>query len=233
MASAQPESGSWIAAIPVPNLGTQLTPEELRIAIALRTGAKICERHRCKCESNADEYGYHLLSCRFNEGRIPRHTAINDIICRALNASTTPARLEPRGLNRENGMRPDGVTINPFSRGKALSWDATCVNTFAESSVFGSAVVAGHAADKAEVSKRAKYTALASTYRFEPIAIETTGVFGPTTKNIVWEIGKRISEKTGDKRETMWLKQRLSIAVQRGNALTILSRTYHMTEHAL
>ena len=172
------------------------------------------------------------MSCRFNEGRLPRHTAINNIICRALKASDTPASLEPLGLNLENRLRPDGITINPFSRGKPLSWDATCMNTFAESSVFGNAVEAGHVANKAEVSKRAKYAALASSYRFEPIAIETLGVFGPTTKNIIREIGKLITEKTGEKRETLWLKQRLSIAVQRGNALSILSRTKHMTEFA-
>ena len=49
LASAQPESGSWISAIPVPSLGTQMSPDELRIAIALRTGAKICESHSCRC----------------------------------------------------------------------------------------------------------------------------------------------------------------------------------------
>ena len=69
-------------------------------------------------------------------------------------------------------------------------------------------------------------------YRFEPISIETSGVFGPTTRNIVYEIGKRILEKNGDKKETMWLKQCLSIAIQKGNALSILSLAKHMTGYA-
>ena len=38
LASAQPESGAWASAIPVPNLGTQLSPAELRITFALRIG---------------------------------------------------------------------------------------------------------------------------------------------------------------------------------------------------
>ena len=130
LASAQSESGSWISAIPIPSLGTQLSPDELRIAIALKTGLKICENHVCKCGRNVDEYGFHLLSCHFNEGRHPRHSAINDIICRALKSSGTPSVLEPVGLNRGDGKRPDGITIFPFSHGKALCWDATCVNTF-------------------------------------------------------------------------------------------------------
>ena len=65
-------------------------------------------------------------------------------------------------------------------------------------------------------------------YRFEPVAIETSGVFGSSTRNIVNEIGKRISEKTGEKRESLWLKQRLNIAIQRGNALSNLSLEKHL-----
>ena len=38
LASFRPESGAWLSAIPVPSLGTQLCPEELRIATALQTG---------------------------------------------------------------------------------------------------------------------------------------------------------------------------------------------------
>merc|ERR1711872_115119 len=111
-----------------------------------------------------------------------------------------PSTLEPVGLSQANGIRPDGVTIFPFSRGKALSWDATCVNTYAESTVNITAGTAGLAAKKAEDDKRATYFALSRTYRFEPIAIETSGVFEPSTKVIVSEIGKHTSEKSGDVR---------------------------------
>ena len=130
LASFRPESGAWISAIPVPSLGTQLYSEELRIATALRTGSKICERYQCKCGKWVDEYGYHLLSCKFNEGRHPRHAAINDIICRALRSAGIPSILEPVGLDRGDGKRPDGISTFPFSQGKAICWDATCVNTF-------------------------------------------------------------------------------------------------------
>ena len=232
LASAQPESGAWITAIPVPSLGTQLSPEELRVAIALRTGSKLCENHKCKCGRNTDEFGFHLLSCRFNEGRHPRHAAINEIIFHALKSSHTPSYIEPYGLNRGDGKRPDGITIFPFSQGKCLCWDATCVNTFGESVINETAIESGQAAAKAENSKRSKYPELVQRYKFEPIAIETSGVFGPSTRNIVHEIGKRITDKTGDKRETLWLKQRLNIAIQKGNALSIISSVKHMTGYS-
>ena len=142
-----------------------------------------------------------------------------------------PSVLEPVGLNRGDGKRPDGITYFPFSHGKALCWDATCVNTFGESVVNYSADEAGHAATKAENAKRSKYPDLVRKYRFEPVAIETSGVFGSTTRNTIKEIGRKITEKTGDIREHSWLKQRLSIAIQRGNALAIMASARHMTEH--
>ena len=120
LASAQPESGAWVSAIPVPSLGTQLSPEELRIATATRIGAKVCEKHPCKlkCNKNVDEYGFHALSCRYREGRHPRHTAINDIVWRALRSAGMEATLEPKGVNRGDGLTPDGLTTYPFSQGK-------------------------------------------------------------------------------------------------------------------
>ena len=105
------------------------------------------------------------------------------------------------------------------------------MNTYGESVINETAIEAGKAASKAENAKRSKYPDLVNRYRFEPIAIETSGVFGPTTRQIIQEIGKSISEKTGDKRETLWLKQRLNIAIQKGNALSIISSVKHMTEY--
>ncbi|CAH2218448.1 jg8322 [Pararge aegeria aegeria] len=39
--------------------------------------------------------------------------------------------LETPGLFRDDGRRPDGMTIVPWSMGRALVWDATCVDTLA------------------------------------------------------------------------------------------------------
>ena len=137
---------------------------------------------------------------------------MNDIICHALKAGVMPAILEPVGLNCGDGKRPDGISVSPFSQGRSLCWDATCMKTYAESSIFDSSVKAGAAAVKAEVSKRTKYPELVRRFRFEPIAIETSGVL-PHDKNNSPGDRERISQLSGDKRETMWLKQRLSMAI--------------------
>ena len=56
---------------------------------------------------------------------------LNDILHRALSSANIPSRLEPTGLDRADGKRPDGITMIPWSNGRLLVWDATCVDIFA------------------------------------------------------------------------------------------------------
>ena len=100
LAASQKESGLWLHAIPVPSLGTQLDPETLRIAVALRIGAKVCEPHKCRCGGQMDALGLHGLSCRYSAGRHPRHAALNDAVQRALQKVGLPSLLEPVGFDR-------------------------------------------------------------------------------------------------------------------------------------
>ena len=222
LSAATSESSAWLHALPSATLGTHLDNQTIRIAVALRVGANVCSEHRCKCGVLADSKGYHSLTCRFSAGRHPRHTALNDIVRRALQSAGVPALLEPHGVDRGDGKRPDGMTIYPFSQGRCLVWDATCVNSFAASHLASAATEAGAAARVAEDAKRRKYAELTRRFRFEPVAFETGGACGPSTKSLLREIGAQITLVTGERRETEWLLQRCSIAVVRGNATSVL-----------
>ena len=79
------------------------------------------------------------------------------------------------------------------------------------------------AANKAEERKRRKYAALAEALQFEPIAVETIGVYGESTGVMIRARGRRLVEATGDPREANWFRQNLAIVIQRGNAFSILS----------
>ena len=77
-----------------------------------------------------DTLGTHGLSCHFSAGRLFRHAMI---LHRALSSANVPSRLEPTGLDRADGKHPNGITMVPWSNGRLLVWDATCVDTFATS----------------------------------------------------------------------------------------------------
>ena len=60
-------------------------------------------------------------------------------------------------------------------------------------------------------------------YLFEPVTVETADAFGASTLKLLKSLGKRISSQTGDKRETRWMFERISLAVTRGNADLVLA----------
>ena len=68
-----------------------------------------------------------------------------------------------------------------------------------------------------------KYAALAEAHQFEPIAVETMGVYGESTGVIIRAIGRHLVEATGEPWEANWFRQNLAFAIQRGNAFSILS----------
>jgi len=59
---------------------------------------------------------------------------------------------EPAGLSRDDGKRPDGVTLLPWAKGKPLAWDVTVPDTYADSHLADMATTAGAAADKAAIT---------------------------------------------------------------------------------
>jgi hypothetical protein len=176
------ESGAWLNAPPVSSLGLRLDDDSITISVGLRLGVPICRPHMCRqCGTHVDKYGLHGLSCRKSQGRHPCHNAINGIIHRSLTAARVPCQVEPQGLSRNDGKRPDGVTLLLWRNGRPLIWDATCSDTFAPTYSSMASVRAGAVADAAETRKAAQYRHLLATHIFAPVAIETSGNFGSDT----------------------------------------------------
>jgi len=61
--------------------------------------------------------------------RHQRHSQLNDIIWRAFKRAQVPTVKEPPGLSRDDGKRPDCVTLLPWAKGKPLAWDVTVPDT--------------------------------------------------------------------------------------------------------
>ena len=182
----------------------------------------VCQPHQCRhCGSTVDALATHGLSCRWSEGRFPRHAAINDIIHRSLTSAKVPSRLEPNGLFRSDGKRPDGLSLVPWKEGKPLIWDATCPDTFAASHVRSASKTSGTVAEQAEESKCSKYSWLRSSYHFVPVGIETSGVFGPQAAAFLHDLGRRLKTATQEHEALNYLLQRISVAVQRTNYVAI------------
>ena len=112
-----------------------------------------------------------------------------------------------------------------FTHGKSLCWDATCADTFCSTDLSKTVTSAGAAVAEAEEGKRNHYQDISELYRFEPVAIEATGAIEPNRSRFLSELGSNIVSKTGERRASEWIYQRISVAIMRGNAAFIISCT--------
>ena len=103
---------------------------------------------------------------------------------------------------------------------KTHAWDVTVPDTYVESHIGSTAAKPGGAANKTAQNKTVNYAKLASTHIFYPFAVETAGTWHHMAIELTQKIGRRITAITEDTRETTFLFQRLSIALQRGNAVS-------------
>ncbi len=213
-------ASAWLNAVPSEKVGCQLTNEEVRISISRRLSLPLYQEHLCKCGAVCDTFGKHAFSCKLNNGRFLRHNGVNTILHKALSAAGLPNRTEPSYLSSSNNLRPDGITLLPFHRGKSLVWDVTCPHPLITSNLVN--FQSGKAAKDAEIKKTRKYQSLSEDFYFVPCAIETTGGYGPKAESLINKVASLLKEKTGDIRAGDFLKQRLSIAIQRGNSKTCL-----------
>ena len=212
-------SGDWLHALPISACGLRLDNEAVRVAVGLRLGVNLCEPHKCPCGSDVDARGLHGLACRLAPGRLARHHALNDLICRALSSAGLPSTKEPTGLSRTDGKRPDGLSLIPWKNGKPVTWDVTVIHPLAESYISTVAVTAGGAAELAADRKCEKYAGLPPSYLFQPIAFETFGTINSSAVDFISELGYRLECASGKRNERNYLFQRLSVCLQRFNSI--------------
>ena len=106
-----------------------------------------------------------------------------------------------------------------------LCWWALQNNnwTFVQSHIGDTSSLAEAATNHAATLKTSNFATITDTIIFVPIAIETGGAWDQQAIEFIQELGKRIGVITKEPKETQYPFQRLSMAIQRGNAVSFLS----------
>lgn len=79
-------------------------------------------------------------------------------------------------MSRDDGERPDGLTLIPWEKGQSLVWDTTCIDTLADSFLHKSAQKCESAAEFAQNKKHSNYSYIKSrNYAFTAFAVEKIG----------------------------------------------------------
>ena len=131
-----------------------------------------------------------------------------------------PVSKEPSGLFPGDIRRPDGITLIPWQTRKALAWDATVTSTLAGSYIHQSATTAGAAAELAAARKVSKYE-YSCLFMFQPVVLETLSPINKSAIRFMEDLGGRISAVSSEAREGVFLFQRLSVLMQRFNAILV------------
>ena len=91
LALSCPESGAWLNVLPLSSIGLRMDDDVIRIAVGLHLGFTLCHPHACSdCGAEVNVDGIHGLSCRYSRGHHSRHSALNDIVKRSLEAAKIP-----------------------------------------------------------------------------------------------------------------------------------------------
>ena len=131
--------------------------------------------------------------------------------------------LEPACLDRV-----DGHDLDPYARRKFLILDAACIDMFGPSNMICCTLQARAAANVAEPGKLGKYSFLRDRFDFQPIAVKTSGMSGESALVFLHNLRNRIVSAMDDVRERTWLILHISLAVLRGNAISIAMYYCHV-----
>ena len=122
---------------------------------------------------------------------------------------------EPLGLSRCDGKRPDGLSLVPREAGKPLGRNSHLSVGRLILYVAAASREAGSAAEQGASRKTAKYSNIQAHHIFQPVAVESSG------RVFLSKLGRKLADQSGDHREISFLFQRLSVLIQRYNAVLL------------
>lgn len=95
------------------------------------TNLYIAWAHRYICGTAVDQFGRQGLKCQKSASSLTSHDEFSN------------RYLEPPGMCRNDGKRPDALTLIPWSHVKCLMWNVACCDIFADGYKRSSAISTG------------------------------------------------------------------------------------------
>ena len=218
LAAKAAHNGDWLHAVPISSCGLRLNNGAVRVAVGLRLDSASCQPYKCICGASVDTRGSHALSCRRNPGRSQRHHFVKDLIWRSLSKAGFSSIKEPQGLLRSDPKRPDGLTLIPWRDGRCATWDVTVTDTVVASYLNATSCTAAFWLKQQAYGRRSTRQ-FHQIISFFPLAVETFEPINQASHDFISPLGHQLSLVSDDPRESPFLFQRLSVAIQRFNSV--------------
>ena len=197
-----------------------------------RLGLKLLPSGECRAENCSrlqDELGDHALHCRDDHGmKGGRHDRIRDKIFKEAQLASFSPTSEMPGLIPGSLSRPADVFIPSWIDGKKIAFDVSVVSPTQDAVIHRAADSPAAAIEMRKAAKnRAHFDhCRAQGIAFAPLVVETFGGWDgdavKSLKDIARQCARRWGRNNAD--EIKQFFQRLSVALQRGNASLIVER---------
>ena len=227
-----PHAGDWLEVVPSPALQLHIDSRSFAKAMLYRLGLRIMPSSACPadhCDKDLDEKGDHAMHCRDDHGiRGGRHDRIRDQIFKEAQRAGFNPKKEMPALIPGTQSRPADVFVEGWTNGRRMAFDVSVVSPTQDAIIDRAAV---NAASAIEMRKNEKMRKHATNCRdaglfFEPLVVETFGGWDAaavkTLKTFATHCAPR--KNIAPDLEIKQFFQRLSIALQRGNATLLLCR---------
>ena len=181
------------------------------------------------CNRVQDELGDHALHCRDDHGmKGGRHDRIRDkIFTEAQHASLNPTKEMP-GLVPNSQSRPADFYIANYIDGRKIAFDISVVSPVQDAILHRAADAAGAAIEMRKATKRRAHLdhCRAQGIFFQPLVVETFGGWDKDAAKFLKEMARQDARRWGKEGhlEIKHFFQRLSVALQRGNAALLINR---------
>ena len=229
---ALPHAGDWVDAIPSPSLNLNLDSRSFGAVMGYRLGLSLMQEKDCDsipCQQFQDKYGDHAMHCRDDHGiRGGRHDRIRDkIFNEAQRASLNPTKEMPR-LVPGRQSRPADVFIPQWLDGRKVAFDVSVVSPTQEALLHRAADTSAVAIESRKATKIRTHfdNCRAEGIFFQPLVVESFGGWDKDAVFFLKKIATQEARRWG-KLSAIEIKhffQRLSIALQRGNAALLIER---------
>ena len=197
-----------------------------------RLGIPLMSAGDCRapnCSTPQDELGDHALHCRDDHGmKGSRHDRIRDAIYKvAQHASFNPQKEMP-GIVPGSLSRPADIFVGNWVDGRKIAFDVSVTSPVQEAVLFQAAQRPAAAIEARKQTKMRIHrdNCQAQGIFFQPLVVESFGGWDSDALVFLKELGRQDARRWGKDSalEIKFLFQRLSIALQRGNAALLLDR---------
>jgi hypothetical protein len=249
----QPGAGAWLTAMPSFAIGNAIAAPLFVTLLRRRLGMPVFEESFfCpRCAGVMDPFGDHALVCAGGGDRTLRHNALRDIFAHHAQAAGYAAAVEKSGLlpprpflggawddgtvgadarSPPESRRPADVFLPAWRGGRGAAVDFAVTSGLQCGLLDLSAADGGVAATRYEERKRSHLRTAQlcdeAGLHFLPFVVEADGGFGSDACATLSALARAAARLTGEAPSVRgaYVKQSLSIALQRANALAIARR---------